>query len=361
MRLNLTSPVNSLGYGICGFNILKELVNQGHEVHLSPIGQVQADPQFHPMLGKAINSPWYKDSPSIRIYHEFDLGQHIGRPTFGFPFFELNNFTPVARHNLEQQDYVIVASQWAKGIVTSKTSVPAEKIKVVPLGVDNGTFNTSCRSQYIDPTKTIFMNIGKWEIRKGHDQLVEIFNQAFTPDDNVELVMMPHNPFLTPEESTAWENLYISSPMGNKIRLLPRVDKHEEVARIMKTADCGIFPSRAEGWNLEALEMMACGKPVILTNYSAHTEFANSENSLLVNIDELEPAFDGKWFHGDVGEWAKLGRPQIDKFVEGMQLVHQMKQEKTLDSLVPVSRLEDTAKWYSWGNTAKELIKALEV
>ena len=61
----------------------------------------------------------------------------------------------------------------------------------------------------------------------------------------------------------------------------------------MAGADCGIFLSRAEGWNLGLLEMMAMGKPVITTNYSGHTEFATPANALLVEVPEVEPAKDG--------------------------------------------------------------------
>ena len=77
----------------------------------------------------------------------------------------------------------------------------------------------------------------------------------------------------------------------------------------MSKADCGIFPSRAEGWNLDMLEMMALNKSIITTNYSAHTEFCNKDNSFLIDISETEPANDGKWFFGQ-GNWAKIGEEQ---------------------------------------------------
>jgi hypothetical protein len=40
----------------------------------------------------------------------------------------------------------------------------------------------------------VFLNVGKWEYRKGHDVLLEAFNKAFEPTDNVRLVMNCHNP-----------------------------------------------------------------------------------------------------------------------------------------------------------------------
>ena len=116
--------------------------------------------------------------------------------------------------------------------------------------------------------------------------------------------MMNHNPFLSQEQEREWVDLYKDSKMGEKIEMLPRVGTHQEVANIMRQMDCGVFPSRAEGWNLEAIEMMSCGKQVIITDYSAHTEFCNEENSLLVNIDNKEDAYDGIWFHGQ-GRWAE--------------------------------------------------------
>ena len=56
----------------------------------------------------------------------------------------------------------------------------------------------------------------------------------------------------------------------------------------MAKTDCGVFPARAEGWNLELLEMMSCNKPVIATNYSAHTEFCDDKNCMLIDIEDME-------------------------------------------------------------------------
>ena len=73
--------------------------------------------------------------------------------------------------------------------------------------------------------------------------------------------------------------------IGHKVRFIDRVGTHQEVYNIMSRVDCGVFPSRAEGWNLELLELMACGKHVITTDYSAHTEFCTEENAMLIPIN----------------------------------------------------------------------------
>ena len=52
---------------------------------------------------------------------------------------------------------------------------------MAPSGVDRDIFtpNIKIDGSDISKDKYIFLNIGKWEIRKGHDLLVHIFNKAF--------------------------------------------------------------------------------------------------------------------------------------------------------------------------------------
>jgi hypothetical protein len=98
---------------------------------------------------------------------------------------------------------------------------------------------------------------------------------------------------------------------------------------------------------------MACGKHVIITNYSAHTEFCNTKNSYLIDIDELEPAYDGKWFNGKVGSWAKIGQDQIEQTINHMRTVHSLKQDGQLK--VNEEGIK-TSKEFTWENTAKEIL-----
>ena len=120
----------------------------------------------------------------------------------------------------------------------------------------------------------------------------------------------------------------------------------------MKQVDCGVFPSRAEGWNLEALELMACGKQVIITNYAAHTQFCNTKNSLLVDIDEKELAFDNKWFFGQ-GNWAKISEKQIQSIANHMSSVYNAK--KTGSDMVNYEGIK-TANQFTWSKSAEKLL-----
>lgn len=357
--MNIIAPINQLGYGITGLNIVKEL-SKYRCVSLWPIGQPQVhDPEDIKLIKNCIiNSQTFEyDDPCIRIWHQHDMAQFVGNGEhIGFPIFELDTFKPVEYHQLNSVDRLFVCSNWAKevcinnGIKPRLSTLDNPKIDVVPLGVDNQTFKP-CE---ITDGPTIFFNCGKWEIRKGHDVLVEIFNRAFTDQDNVELWMMCDNPFLSTEDSIAWKRLYSSSDLGHKVKFISRVNTQNEVYNIMRKVDCGVFPSRAEGWNLEPLELMACGKHVIITDYSAHTEFCNNENAQLISIDSVEIARDNRWFTSDIGNWASIKDKEVSQAANHMRMIHELKQAGSL--AINTSGVK-TAEKFSWSNTVKEIMK----
>lgn len=350
----IISPINQLGYGIAGLNIVKEL-SKHTEVSLFCIGQPQVTNQNDANIVRQciINASLFPfNDTCIKIWHQNDMAQFAGRgKRIGFPFFELDEFNHIEKHHLSSLDKIFVSSQWAKEVVMMQIDIDNENVCVIPLGVDRKIFHE--KDVITSSNKTIFFNCGKWEVRKGHDVLCDIFNLAFTDDDNVELWLMCQNPFLNEQQEKEWINLYKNSKLGHKIKLFPRLETQEQVYNIMKDTDCGIFPSRAEGWNLELLEMLSCGKHVITTNYAAHTEFCNDKNSLLVNINNKELAFDGKWFNGKCGKWAKLEQDQIDQFICHMRNIHTLKQ----NGMLTINQAGlNTAEQFIWENTSKTIL-----
>ena len=359
--INLSCPINQLGYGLSGLNITKSLIDLKQDVSLFPIGNIEATDEHTDMLKSAIGSARTPDwkAPSIKMWHQHDMAQFVGNGTkYGFPIFELDRFTDLELHHLHYLDNWIVTSQWGKDIIIESLSkirgedYVKEHTHIVPLGVDREVFREATSHK----EETIFFNCGKWEVRKGHDVLIKAFNEAFNEDDNVELWMMCDNPFYPEEENFKWERLYRSSKLGEKVRIIPRQKTQQDVYNVMTQTDCGVFPARAEGWNLELLEMMSCGKNVIATNYSAHTEFCNKDNCLLVDTEEKEDAVDGFWFRGQ-GQWASIKEKEISSLAEHMRTVHE---QKKADNLKMNQSGVDTAKQFSWANSAEKVVKAIE-
>ena len=330
--MNILGVINDRSYGIVTYKILEQL-----KCTFWPLYNVQEGLDLdYNLIKQCIDKQnSYSNTKSVRIWHQFDLAQHVGSPRIGFPIFELNKFNTRELNHLKNQDLVLVCSKWAQEVLNSFNI----KSKVVPLGVDK--YESPKELYHHEPYR--FITIGKWEIRKGHDKLVEVFNKAFDKE-NVELWMCCSNPFLNPQEQSEWENIYKKSKLGNKIKIIPWQNSHKALLNIISQTDCGVFLSRAEGWNMGALEVMSMGKPVILTDYSGHTEYATKHNSFLINIDNLELAVDGKWFFGQ-GEWASLDDNQIDQAVEHMRFCYQNR---------PTNQHGlETANKFTWAETAR--------
>lgn len=348
MKLNLNAPFNKSSYGYVSSFLFAELTKLGYDIYLQPISSVDPEQRFAPEILATKGKRFHYDAPTLKIWHQHDLKEFVGRgPKLAFPIFELKQFNDEERHSLEFPDHLIVCSEWARQVILRETSRDSRSVHVVPLGVDPDIFYHKESST----TKTIFLNCGKWEYRKGHDVLSVAFNQAFRPGDNVELWLMPHNVFISPLQAKEWEDAYLRSPMGDHVKILPRLRTQQDVCDVMRQSTCGVFPSRAEGWNLELLEMMALGKEVIATNCTAHTEFCTTENTRLIGMDKTEIAFDGVFFDGR-GEWCEFGQNQLSQLISSMLAVSEAGPSLNSAGI-------DTGKQYTWANAAHKLDKLL--
>lgn len=352
MNINFSSPINNTGYGIASFNMLKEL-NRCANVTYFPIGQpnVNTKEDYDLLLSlMQKRSSMDINAPNFKVWHQFDLLEHIGRGKYiAYPFFELDTFAKHEIISMSVPDLICVSSKWGQDVLKQNgVNTPSA---VVPLGVDRSIFNENVvKTNNTNTNKYVFLNIGKWEIRKGHDLLLELFEMAFPNQEDVELWILASektNNYSSEQELKQWKNMYSK----NRVKLFSGFDTHQEIAQLIANSDCGLYPSRAEGWNLELLESMSMNKPVIATNYSAHTEFCNSDNTYLVNITETERAFDGKAFHGQ-GNWAKLGLDQIDQIISHMRHVYSNRIQTNRHGI-------ETAKKLSWTNTAQTIMRCI--
>jgi len=352
MILNINCPINTTSYGYVSCNFIKELKNLGYDLRHILIGNSRSpDEELAPHI-QSVLSRWdfSYSAPCLRIWHQFDLNPFYGNGTrIGFPIFELEKFNAVEMHSLNNPDELFVCSEWAKKVIEENIPDKTNHTHVIPLGYNPEIF-LPCEMP--DSDSTIFGNFGKWEVRKGHDILSIAFNKAFEKHDDVYLVMMPTNPFNTEEEDKKWIDQYKNTKLGDKILLIKRQKTHSMVYNIMKQIHCGIFPSRAEGWNLEALELLACGKHLIITNCTAHTEFCNKDNALLIEMNSgYESAYDKKFFNGQF-DWRKIGESEIDQMVEYMRYIHKLRVDGNLS--VNKNGIE-SSKQYTWEKSAKIL------
>lgn len=347
MKLNLSAPINKTSFGYWACYTLKYLKNLDCDIRLLPIGN-RPDPenQFIQTVREALSHEdfFFYDSTCLKIWHPFDFTGMTGKYNIGCTVFELEDLSQREAYSLKYLDKVIVPTKWAADVCL-KSGISAS---VVPLGYEPSLF-TETENNPSD--ETIFANFGKWEIRKGHDILIKAFNAAFEKDDNVSLVMMPHNFFLNQSQIRAWEKMYKESKLGEKIQIIPRLENQEDVFNVMKQVNCGVFPARAEGWNLEALELMGCGKDVIITNCTGHTEFVDESCQIIKMKEEFETAFDDVFFKG-FSKWRSFSEDSFDQLVEKLRFVHNNRNNRSTNHAA-INRAQN----FTW---EKSIVKLLE-
>ncbi len=345
--LNFRAALNGrTSYSIASLHIAQELALLGVDISLFPIGHTSTQKQFVEWISERLYTKAYPNpkSPSFVVWHEHSLYEHMSRPFYAMTIFEVDKFHEQTLNSLQFPDQILVCSLWAKEVM--RQNHIHKPVTVIPLGVDNSIF---CPRPKPKNNTYVFLNIGKWEVRKGHDILPDIFNKAFIDKDDVELWMCPSSFHYSAKEVKSWKKLYLDSPLGHKIRFFDEQPTQREVADLIANSDCGIYPTKAEGFGLPILETMAMNKPVITTNYSGQTEFCTEKNSYLVSPSKMEPAQDNKWFFGQ-GSWAHLSN-KVDDFVDYMRLCYRDRPDNKEGVI--------TGKEFSWQNSAELIFKTI--
>ncbi len=347
-KFNLVCERNKTSYGYHASYTAHYLKKAGHDVRIVPIfgrgseiDQIFAKDEF--------DWRFHKDSPSLMIWHQDNLTKFVGDgPRVAFSAFELETLSEREVFSMRYPDVMIVPSEWAANICRQ------HRVWAVscPLGFEPRIFSPK-EEEMVPTPHTIFGNFGKWETRKGHDILIDAFNAAFEKDDDVILAMMPHNMFLNATQVNYWESKYKNSKLGSKIQIIPRLDTQLDVSNVMRQIHCGVFPARAEGWNLEALECMALGKEIIVTNCTGHTAFVDDSCRLIDMPDVFERAEDGVFFDGR-SVWREFGRASFDQLVEHLRSVHKNRYDRK-----PNVKATERAFNFTWEKSVQKLTERI--
>jgi glycosyltransferase involved in cell wall biosynthesis len=212
-----------------------------------------------------------------------------------------------------------------------------------------------------------FLHISTGRKRKGIDVLIKAYFEAFTKNDDVCLVIksFPSADNLVDEVISEFRTE--NSPEIEHIYNPDLTD--QDIVNLIHTCDAGVYPTRTEGFGLTILESMWHGKPTIATNYSAHLDFCNSENSFLINYElqdtlESEQVNSGsKWAEPDVEELketlkylyaSSLSETEFQNYK--LQITNYKSQEEIRHDIS--SKVENsvrTARNFTWENTAKKV------
>lgn len=363
MKVLVVGPIAPTGYGVVASHLVWAMSKLA-DVALRPIGPMDAS-WFSKKVREACQIAEYagrkgtfRPDYTLGVWHEWDHPQAPEQPYIAMPTFELDRVRPEAIVSLGKCHRVLVSSRWCEQILKSQLdNVHMEHFH----GVDRDIFNEKGlrRPSSRDPFR--ILNIGKLEFRKGHDIVIQTLAFLLSHNFDVHLWTMWTNPFLRPQmhhdmlegwvADAAAENGIEASDIRDHIFQVGFKKTPEEVAAIIKVCHYGLYPYRAEGWNLPLLETMSCGLPVGATDVTGPGDYLHGGNAYLFG-GVVTDAHDGIWFGQGraVGNWFTPSRSSIvdslSKAINAFQL----------GKLAPNEEGIKTAQEFTWHRAAERVV-----
>jgi glycosyltransferase involved in cell wall biosynthesis len=238
-------------------------------------------------------------------------------------FFESDRLAPTWLAEIGVYDRIWAPSHWARTVLLDH-DVPADRIRVVPSGVNTRIFHPAPPK---DPGAFVFLCVGKYEKRKSIDETVAAFGAEFPCGryPQVQLWLKADFP-LYPERVQLLARKLAHDP---RIRVVSGGFSDERMAELYRSADAFVFASKAEGFGLPLLEAIACGIPAIATDVSAQAEFLGKIPGLFAPVahaaapiddDDYRNFYGADYAGAALGSWAM---PSMDSLRRAMRAVYE--------------------------------------
>jgi len=186
---------------------------------------------------------------------------------------------PFGKRTLKKAERIIAVSEFEKSLLTRHLKIDAEKITVIPNGVDFSEFSGLRRRPH--DFKSI-LYVGYLLDYKGVQYLVEVLPKL-ADDVVLEIVGTgPIKPFL--------------ERRARELKVYDRVRFYENLSRrklLQKFVDADVFVllSKYEAYSLVVAEALTAGTPCIVANTSALSEWVDNEScfgvDFPISLDEL--------------------------------------------------------------------------
>jgi glycosyltransferase involved in cell wall biosynthesis len=204
---------------------------------------------------RALAVPSYLEYPiAHHSFAERILFEEARREPEYAPTLQFHRFPPAYRRQLEAEidlaDHIFVLSSFQKRTFL-EAGVDAEKLIVTPLGVDVDLFHRTATDE--DGVFRVLF-VGQITQRKGISYLVKAFRLAAIPNSELKIVGRLRGTV------QPWSMV----PNVRRVSPVPRW----ELPALYQAADVFVLPSLVEGFPLTALEAMACGIPVIVSEHT---------------------------------------------------------------------------------------------
>ncbi|CAO1661509.1 glycosyltransferase [Salinicola sp. NYA28a] len=223
----------------------------------------------------------------VCLYHHYplidDVDQGRGLPIALF-FWEESRVPTGMIETLNDHYAGVIVTAWfvKKTLMDSGCRLPIHVITLPLVANRNAQASqVSDLDRVADRRRINLLHVSSCFPRKGVDVLLDAFDKIAGRLAEVHLTIKsfpnPHN------NIEAWIEECVSPRFQDRIRLILDDYDSEQMAQLYHEADAVVLPTRGEGLNMPAIEAGEFSRPLVVTGYGAHTDFATSENAWWVS------------------------------------------------------------------------------
>lgn len=189
---------------------------------------------------------------------------------------------------------IVAVSLLVRDFTSRVERIPKSKFIVIPNGIElhalrNGILNNESNSEFKDALlnnlniqgRKIILSVGRLAPQKNHDRLIEAFARFHSSYSEYVLLIVGEG-----QERKKLENLIKKFKLNNTCFL---VGEQKLIDKYYYAADFYVSTSRIEGFSNSALEALACGLPVALTDTGGTIELLQENvNGYLIPERKIE-------------------------------------------------------------------------
>ncbi|MBC7926457.1 MAG: glycosyltransferase family 4 protein [Bryobacteraceae bacterium] len=206
--------------------------------------------QLDCMLNPGFTAPFLNSCPNVTVFHDL---QHKRHPEY-FRWFDRPAWDLFLWLAVQRSHTLLADSEATRSDLVHFYKVPANRIRVVSLGVEEEFFSIAERRGAVEP---YLLCASTLHPHKNIERLVSVFARFRETYPDFQLILAGLKGF----RSAAIEALIASLGLQSHVRVtgwIPRA----ELYNLFQHATAAVYPSTFEGFGLPVIEAMAAGVPL---------------------------------------------------------------------------------------------------
>ncbi len=342
------------------------LIGSGQvELSLRPYGRNQFDVQREPNFAALADRMQKPLSVSAQVHVRHHWPPNFNPPPEGaWVMIQPWEYGGIPREWIkpmcELVDEIWVPSSWVRDCYVS-SGIPAEKVQVIPNGVDINKFNPEGPKYPLNTKKAFkFLYLGGTIHRKGIDILLRAYLKAFRSSDDVCLVIKGQSgdTYAGSELHDLLASIIKEDPKAPAIEYLTSAMSEEELTSLYRSCDALAMPYRGEGFGLPMAEAIASGLPVIATGCGAAMDFLTEDWAYFIpsTPQKIESVPVGPFKPSEAGFW--LEEPDEPALTELLRKVFMAPKEAARKGL---NGRAYAVEHLSWSIAAERALERIEI